>query len=74
VKVYPNPAHNILNITTTTHQFNIQLSDITGKIIYAETINGNNTGIDVSSYSKGIYFLQVNSNAENNTVYKVVVE
>ncbi len=70
VKVYPNPTNNILNVTSSIKQFNVQLTDVTGKVVYAETVNSNNTSIDVSKYSKGIYFLQVN----NNAVYKVVVE
>lgn len=70
VKVFPNPAGNVLNITGSAPQFKLQLTDITGKIIYAETVNSNNSSINVSSYPKGMYFLQI----DNKAVYKVVVE
>jgi hypothetical protein len=75
VKVYPNPTNNILNITSTTTQFNLQLTDVAGKVVYTEAVNGNDATINVSQYSKGIYFLQVNNaTTENSAVYKVVVE
>jgi len=64
VKIYPNPANDILFIETD----NIQLKMITitnslGQVVIVNIINDNNSyKLDVSGLSAGIYFLQIQTN------------
>lgn len=66
---YPNPAHNVVNITwgtTSNEQVSVSISDITGKVLYnTNTTLENNMTIDVSSFAKGIYILNIET--ENNS-------
>ncbi len=70
VEIYPNPAHNNLNIQLSLDSkettFNINLVSVTGQIIYTEEIknvSGDFTKqIDVSGFNKGVYFLQLRNN------------
>ena len=80
MNVFPNPATNHLavtfNTTATTHM-QIQLVDISGRVVFEkaeDAAQGNNMlNINVSGYSKGIYFLTLRS--ENTTqVKKIVIE
>jgi len=63
ISIYPNPVTNQLNIefgvsTSVNEQIQrISILNITGKIV--KTIVSNNNTIDVSNLTKGIYFLQI---------------
>lgn len=68
LKVYPNPTNDILNIEVDNSNANMQqieVADMTGKIIYSKTINKelNNTTeqVDLSAYSKGLYVVKLQS-------------
>ena len=59
INVYPIPAKNILNISSTENISNIKIMNVFGQVIYTESINGNNTVINTSAYAEGIYFIQM---------------
>jgi hypothetical protein len=66
MNIYPNPANNNLNLSfniNTPQNISIKLSNVTGQNVYSEThsnFNGVfNKNIDVSSLSKGVYFVNV---------------
>ena len=67
---YPNPSNNgMFNISFSddlTDNTTIQIYNTHGQLIYNEKINKISEGelktIDISMYSKGIYFLKVNTN------------
>lgn len=62
--VYPNPADDILNISSLNEITSIKVTSITGKTIFSQ--EGGNS-LDISSLSKGIYFLTVTSNDASST-------
>lgn len=65
---YPNPAKDILYISTTANtSFSLMNQD--GKFLMTKIINGNGT-INVANLNSGIYFLKNNS---NGVVKKVIV-
>lgn len=74
VKVYPNPATEILNVTVS-EKSNIHLFDLAGKQIYSKTdINSNQTlEINVQKFTSGIYTMKV-YNDKFVTIKKVVVK
>lgn len=64
--LYPNPANQSVSISL--DNFNrqnttISVLDMVGKVYYQKTINGSKTNIDVSSFSKGVYFIQLESSS-----------
>lgn len=72
IKIYPNPTDGILYINVSNSTIdNIVVSDITGKVYVNETVNADQSEIDLSSYPKGIYF--VNIVTENDSYTKKVV-
>lgn len=72
ISFYPNPANSELNLMFSVDEpqsVNIQLMDMTGKVVYEEehsNFNGNyNKSIDVSGFSKGVYLFTVRSEKAN---------
>jgi len=62
VKVYPNPAKDVINFSIDGNVAKtIHVMDITGRSIEVVRINDNDTQINISNYSNGIYLYQIKS-------------
>ena len=59
--IYPNPVtNNYVSINTgSTVDVAVQIIDINGKMMKEETINGQQSVVDISELPKGIYFVKV---------------
>ncbi|MDP4281980.1 MAG: T9SS type A sorting domain-containing protein [Bacteroidota bacterium] len=79
VVIQPNPSHGLFNLTVnglTDKIINVQLVDMTGKIMYSSDYTSNDTKfsrtIDLSGLAKNIYFLKITSN-NRSSVSKIVI-
>lgn len=73
ISIYPNPAGNILFITTPASTGTLSLADVTGKQLMQKNVTGTLTSFDVQALPRGSY------NAiwqhDNNTISrKVIIE
>lgn len=61
VELYPNPTSDFINIRFEgiTTDAELQIYDISGKIVVTGILNDNNTVIDVSHLCKGMYILKL---------------
>lgn len=59
VKLYPNPADNILNVDHSTSVAEIIVTDVNGAVISATPALGNRSAVNTSTLAAGIYFVQV---------------
>lgn len=66
IKIYPNPATSILNIISE-EKINIELINISGKILYNSLKSSSKYKLDISSYSSGIYFIKLSGIKEEKT-------
>ncbi|MEO5775507.1 MAG: T9SS type A sorting domain-containing protein [Flavobacterium sp.] len=73
ISVYPNPTKGNLNIKCDNTIKSVQLFDIQGRILQTNLVNENQTNIDISSHSKGVYFIKVLSD-KGISVQKIVKE
>jgi hypothetical protein len=80
LKVYPNPASDVLNVTITTpnEELNkISIYNYTGQLVHEFDINVStgswNFKIDLSEYSKGLYTMEY-TNSGTSIVKKFVVQ
>jgi aminopeptidase N len=79
LSVYPNPANEVLNvdlILNSASKINIILKNIIGKTIYKEILNSTANiaqSIDVSSFAKGIYILEINT-AKTTLQKKIIIQ
>lgn len=59
VRIGPNPTKGTFEVLNTNGQtFNVKVFDLSGKFLFAKTIS-QETSVDLSNYSKGIYVVQV---------------
>jgi len=75
--IYPNPTNGIINISMSKSNINADLSifSLEGQIVYHKKLSGNSNlkQIDLSGYSKGIYFLKIVSE-KYSCIEKLVIE
>ena len=62
VRIFPNPAKDILNIQTGTTEFrSIQIISLDGMVVYSSEISGIIHQIDLSVFQPGTYFIKIRS-------------
>lgn len=74
--LYPNPAINSINLTfqTMLNNATIKIFNVSGKLIKEEiNLNGTDVTIDISDFSKGIYFIET-TNLGNISHVKLIKE
>jgi len=73
ISVYPNPAENYLEVfnTVTSDKVRINLYDVTGKLITTKETVYYKEIIDISKYSRGLYFVEI-MNGENR-IYRTKI-
>ncbi|MFB9057035.1 T9SS type A sorting domain-containing protein [Mariniflexile ostreae] len=73
VKVYPNPVNNILKIDNSLNVDIKQMSlvNVLGKTVYSSEYK---QSIDVTLFSKGIYFLRLTSDKNGEITKKIVID
>lgn len=76
ISIYPNPNNGVFTISASAaiESLNITVMNALGQTVKTETIkNSNQTTIDMSMMSKGIYYLKANTN-EGTKLFKVILE
>jgi len=58
--LFPNPSNNFLSISTKTKNSlgTISIYNSLGKLVFEKRVNQNNATFDISSFSRGIYFVK----------------
>ena len=69
-EVYPTPSNGIIHINTNENT-NLEVIDVTGKVIMKEELLNGNSTIEISN--KGVYLLKFTSK-KNNYCKKVIIE
>lgn len=57
---YPNPARDVLKISSQEKVESIHITDASGKIILQRKLNDLNPVVDVKNLSSGIYYIKIN--------------
>jgi len=75
IKIYPNPGTGKFTINSS-HAFNsVEVYNLLGKQVYSEHLSNQQTSaeIDISNFTKGIYFVKV-SEGKSTTTRKILVQ
>ena len=64
IKIYPNPANKLLNISTQEQINSIQIIDVTGKVI--KVFASDNMQLDISELNTGIYYLEIKNKTKKS--------
>lgn len=68
VKVYPNPATNILHLSGVNANTDFSIVDITGKILNKGKTTQENVVINIATLAKGLYFVKIVNNTSIKTM------
>ena len=60
IDLYPNPATDVINVVGILDSTTASIIDIQGKIVLSTVINSSHSTINITTISKGVYFLKVN--------------
>ncbi len=61
-EVYPNPAHETVNVTTTMDVQKVEVLNYLGQVIYSQNTTNNNFTLNVANYADGVYFIRLSGN------------
>lgn len=68
-KVYPNPATSVVTISgTEVEDYNLSITDISGKLVMSKALNGLENTIDISSLATGAYFFELNTGNKKEVI------
>ncbi|MEJ6749662.1 MAG: T9SS type A sorting domain-containing protein, partial [Flavobacteriales bacterium] len=70
-KLYPNPSSNYLFVENKEWIKRIKIYDIQSRNIFSENIHSKTKSIDVSTFSSGVYFIELHT--ENAIIRKEFV-
>ena len=68
IKLYPNPVKSTATITADQTVQNVQIYDLTGRVVHNASPNKANFNLDVSHLSKGVYLVKVNAGNKEATL------
>lgn len=74
VQVYPNPAKNILNVSSETQLQNIQVYDVNGRQVINYKPKSNLETINIQDLNSGIYLIKLISSEGKVTTQKFIKE
>ena len=77
ISLFPNPANDILNITSPEPISEIEIVNVMGQVVMRKEINANNAVCDVEELPAGVYVVRIYSNSRTSTTLserKVVKE
>lgn len=70
--VYPNPAEEFVNISFQSEINNMQLFDISGRIIGSYQVSATQYQLNLTAVSSGIYYLKINFSDGSHKTYRVI--
>jgi hypothetical protein len=75
VKIYPNPTSNIVNIEiegTLNKSVQMSVKDISGRVVLQQTLTSDNSTINMSAVSGGLYILETQFSDGQKQSFKLV--
>jgi hypothetical protein len=73
LSVYPNPASDVITVSSTLTEGTITVTDVAGKLVKSTELNGLSTTINTTGLNNGVYYVTV-SNGSVTSTEKVVVK
>jgi hypothetical protein len=72
--IYPNPTNDVLTIKAEESIGQIQLLDVTGRLLINQTVNHNEVTISTQEYPSGIYLVKlIGADGFSNSVVRIVI-
>jgi len=62
ISIYPNPSNGVFTISGIEVNASINIYNAIGELVKSIQSTDNNTTVDLSDYSNGIYFIKIKNN------------
>ncbi len=62
ISIYPNPTSDVINISSTSTITDYTIYNMIGNRVMSTNVNASNAVVDMSTLTKGVYFVEVNQN------------
>lgn len=72
IKIYPNPVHSVLHISSTEKISEISVYTMYGQRILQKQANGNQLVLDLSNLATGVYILKAKSGISSSKVFRII--
>jgi hypothetical protein len=72
-KMFPNPAKDLLNITTTGKLLNVRILNYVGQVVLTSEASGNLFATDISALPGGLYIVEITT-VDGKASQKLIVE
>lgn len=72
VRVYPNPASEVLNVASDYNILNVAIFDAMNRLVKEKEVNAKNIRISLAQRSAGVYFIKVRTD-RGSTIRKFVI-
>ena len=72
IKLYPNPTNGTLYISTE-NEVDVKIIDMIGKVVFTQKNVTNNTNLDLSLLTQGVYFVNL-TNGSNSETKRVIIK
>ncbi len=71
IKIYPNPATELVNLTSENNIINVQVYNNIGQLVMEQKVDGNSCQLHISDLESGIYSIRIGT--ENKNIMKQLV-
>lgn len=72
ISLYPVPANDALTIQSASQIISLEIADVHGAVVYAQTVNSHTCNIPTASFANGIYFVHVTDSRGVKTIRSVI--
>ena len=62
VLIYPNPANNIINISSSENIEKVEILDVVGRVVKSQVVSSNLVSIEISDLKPNVYFINYTIN------------
>lgn len=71
IEVYPNPANDYVYIAVNSEKVKYSVSNITGQKLLSGQLSEDKK-LDISTFPKGVYFININTDDNNSTLKRII--
>ena len=71
--IFPNPANSLISITADAVIEKLTITDVKGSLVFNKSIQARKANIDVSSFAKGVYLVQILSK-NSTSIQQLIID
>jgi hypothetical protein len=74
LQIFPNPVSSVLYITSVKPIGDVMAYNLLGELVHCESVSTSHTTLDVSSWRKGFYVIDIVTLEGESSMNKIIIE